>query len=60
MSTLVDHPNTLPCDKAPSESPAVQHFTEQQLHCHFGFHNLKNWMDLQQTGQDTIKIVKGQ
>jgi len=58
-STPADHPDTLPCDKAPSASPAVQCFTEQQLHRYFGFRNLKNWMDLQQTGQDTIKIVKG-
>jgi hypothetical protein len=58
-STPADHPNTLPCDKAPSASLAVQCFMEQQLHQYFGYRNLKNWMDLQQTGQDTIKIVKG-
>jgi hypothetical protein len=32
---------------------------DQQLHRYFGFRNLKNWMDLETTGQDTIKIVKG-
>jgi hypothetical protein len=60
MSTPSDHPDTLPCDNAPSASPAVQCFTEeQQIHRYFGFRNLKNWMDLQQTGKDTNKIIKG-
>jgi hypothetical protein len=58
-STPADHPDTLPCDKPPSTSPAVQCFTEQQLHRYFGFRNLKNWLDLEATGQDTIKVTKG-
>jgi hypothetical protein len=60
-STPANHPDTLPCDKkAPSASLVVQHFTKQQPYQqYFGFWNLKNWMYLQQTGQDTIKIIKG-
>ena len=52
-------PDALPCHKPPSATPAVQRLTEQQLHRYFGFRNLKNYMDLETTGQATIKVVKG-
>jgi Reverse transcriptase (RNA-dependent DNA polymerase) len=58
-STPADHPDTLPCDKPPSSSPMLQRFTDQQLHRYFGFRNLKNWLDLESTGQNTIKVTKG-
>jgi hypothetical protein len=58
-TTPPDRPDSRPCDKPPSASPAVQRMNDQQLHRYFGFRNLKSWMDLETTGQDTIKIVKG-
>jgi hypothetical protein len=59
MTTPADHPDSLPCDKPPSASPSVQRFSEQQLHRYFGFRNLKNWLDIETTGQDTVKVTKG-
>jgi hypothetical protein len=37
----------------------LQRLTEQQLHRYFGFRNLKNWLDLETTGQATVKVIKG-
>ena len=58
-TTPADHLDSLPCDKPPNASPSVQRFSDQQLHHYFGFRNLKNWLDLKTTGQETIKVVKG-
>jgi hypothetical protein len=58
-TTPEDRPDSLPCDKPPSASPSIQRFNEQQLHRYFGFRHLKNWLDLENTGQETIKVIKG-
>jgi hypothetical protein len=58
-TTPGDRPDTLPCDKPPSASPNTQRFSEQQLHRYLGFRNLKNWLDLETVGKDTIKVTKG-
>jgi hypothetical protein len=58
-TTPADRLDALPCDKPPSASPNMQHFSEQQLHQYLGFRNLKNWLDLETVGKDTIKVTKG-
>jgi hypothetical protein len=58
-TTPVDRPDALPCDKPPSASPNMQRFSEQQLHRYLGFRNIKNWLDLETIGKDTIKVTKG-
>jgi hypothetical protein len=57
--TPADRPDALPCNKPPSASPNMQHFSEQKLHRYLGFRNLKNWLDLETVGKDTITVTKG-
>jgi hypothetical protein len=56
-TTPADLPDALPCDKPPSASPDMQRFSEQQLHRYLGFRNLKNWLDLETVGKETIKVT---
>jgi hypothetical protein len=58
-TTPDNRPDALPCNKPPSASPNMQRFSKQQLHGYLGFRNLKNWLDLETVGKDTIKNTKG-